>query len=194
MISVKRISFYVLVALFIAAASAGIGLLVSQSRSGNPGVEILLPTATSTPELKVYISGAIAAPGVYVMKEGDRLADTVAAAGGVTEDAQLSCINLAMRVKDEAHFHVPGTGEPCQVASTFGTTGGEDARVDLNTATVGQLEALPGIGKVKAQAIVDYLEKNGLFQSTEEVMEVRGIGPAIYKSIRDLVYVGGVSP
>ena len=194
MASVKTISLYVLLALFIAAASAGIALLITQSRSGSPGIEILLPTATPTPQLKVYISGAVAEPGVYIMKEGDRLVDAIAAAEGVTEDAQLSCINLATRVKDEAHYHVPGPGEPCQAASTASPATGEDGRLDLNTATKKQLETLPGIGPVKAQAIVDYREKVGHFRSTQEIIEVKGIGPDSYEKIRDQVYVGGVSP
>ena len=194
MASVKTISLYVLLALFIAAASGGIALLITQSRSGSPSIEILLPTATPTPQLKVYISGAVAEPGVYLMKEGDRLVDAIAAAEGITEDAQLSCINLATRVKDEAHYHVPGSGEPCQAASTTSPAAGEDGRTDLNTATAKQLQTLPGIGPVKAQAIVDYRETVVLFRSTQEIMEVKGIGPATYEKIRDLVWVGGVSP
>ena len=77
MLSIKTVSFYVLVVLFIAAVSAGIALLVTQNRSGSLGVEIMLPTITPTPELKVHISGAVAAPGVYKMREGDRLEDTI---------------------------------------------------------------------------------------------------------------------
>ena len=193
MVSIKTTSFYVLLALFIAALSAGTALLVREKWSGSPGVEILLPTTTPTPELKVYVSGAVAAPGVYGMKEGDRLEDALSAAGGATHDAQLSCINLAVRVRDEAQLHVPGTGEPCQPAFTAATTQ-DDSRIDLNTAAVEQLETLPDIGKVKAQAIVDYRERNGPSQSIYEVMDVRGIGPAIYEGIRNLVQVGGVSP
>jgi len=210
MLSVKSISFYVLLALFIATVSAGIVLLISQ-RSGNPGVEITLPTATPTltatpsPEIKVFIGGAVASPGVYAMKEGDRLEDAIAAAGGVNESLLPSCfnldmINLAIRVKDEDYLYIPRTGdlpmleELCQAIFIRGATSEEDTMIDLNTATVEQLETLPGIGKVKAQAIVDYRKKNGPFKSTEEVMEVRGIGPATYESIRDLIYVSGSSP
>ena len=195
MFSLKTVSSYILLALLVGAASAGIAILVDDRMSGSPGVEILLATATPTPELKVYISGAVARPGVYTLKVGDRLADAIAAAGGAAEDAQLSCINLAVRVKDEAHFHVPKAGEPCQPASTVGTSGGgDDSRIDLNSATAEQLETLPGIGKVKAQSIVDYRDKVGAFRSTEEVTEVKGIGPATYEAIRDLVFVSGPSP
>ena len=143
------------------------------------------------------------------MQEGDRLADAIEAAGGATHGPLPSCINLAVRVKDEASYNVPEAGEPCQqpvlVATT--TTGeGEAARieataeqdadsgVDLNTATLQQLTTLPGIGPVKAQAIVDYREGTGQFQSIEEVMDVKGIGPATYESIRDLIRVKKAPP
>ena len=195
MMSIKTISFYVMAALLIAAVAAGIALLVGQNNSGNPGIQILLPTSTPTPELKVYISGAVVDPGVYVMKEGDRLTDAIAAAGGPARDAQLSCVNLALRMEDEAHFHVPGPDEQCQAASTTSTpTTGAGGKMDLNTATVEQLETLPGIGPVKARAIVDHRERHGPFQSAQEVVEVTGIGPATYEGIRDLVYTSSAVP
>lgn len=188
MLSVKGLLFYSTLALFIAAVSAGIVLLVIDSRTGSPEVEILMPTSTPTPELRVYRSGAVAAPGVYGMKDGDRLVDAIAAAGGATLDAQLSCVNLAVRVRDEVHFHVPGLGEPCQPALRASPASRDDG-IDLNAATAAELDALPGIGKVKAQAIVDYREKNGPFRTVEEIMDVTGIGPATFAGIRDLVYV-----
>ena len=233
MFSIRAVSLYILLALFIAVLSAAVALLVVQNRSGSPGVEVLLPTATITPtatimptatpapDLKVYVSGAVAMPGVYAMEEGDRLADAIEAAGGATYSPLPSCINLAIRVKDEASYNVPDSGMPCQqpalpVMTTTGeggssgivaTTGeGSGAGVgaaaeqdshpvlDLNTATVQQLIELPGIGPVKAQAIVDYREEVGQFQSIEEVMEVRGIGPVTYEGIHDMVSVGGAPP
>ena len=193
MVSLRTISFSLFVALFIAAVSAGIAILVNEIRSGGPGVEILLPTASPTPELKVYITGAVARPGVYTAREGERLADAITAAGGATQDAQLSCVNMALRVQDEGHYHVPGAGEPCQTTPTI-ATGGTDARIDVNTATEAQLETLPNIGPARAQAILDYRERNGPFGSIEDVMDVPNIGPAIYESIRDLVRVGEDSP
>ena len=131
--SLKTISFSVLVVLFMATVAGAIFLLVRSDGSGNPGVEILLPTATPEPELKVYITGAVAGPGGYSLQEGDRLEDALAAAGGATGDAQLDCVNLAQKVTDEAHYHVPGQGEPCQPTSAATTQ--EDTRIDLNTAT-----------------------------------------------------------
>ena len=139
MISTRTTLFYVLAAVLIAALSAGIGLLVGRITSDNPGVEILIPTATDVPELRVYITGEVGAPGVYVMSGGDRLVDAIEAAGGTTNDARLFCINLALRLADEAHFHVPGPEEPCQ-ATASGAPSADRAGIDLNTATVEQLE------------------------------------------------------
>lgn len=194
MFSVKTASFYVLLALFIAAVSGGIALVVVRSKSASPGIEILLPTATPVPDLKVYVSGAVAEPGVYTMKDGDRLMDAIAAAGGATQDAQLFCVNLAAKMKDEAHFHVPSSEEPCQAAASAGPLEEANDKIDLNTAAIEQLKTLPGIGEVKAQAIIDYREREGGFQSTEQIMEVKGIGLSTYESIRDLVHAGGLPP
>ena len=194
MISVRTIGYAAGLALVIAFVSGAIALLITQNRSGSPGVEILLPTTTPTPELKVYISGSVAKPGVYDLTAGDGLADAIAAAGGANRDAQLSCINLALRVRDEAHVHVPGADEPCQAPAGEPSAIPEDNKIDINTATAAVLESLPGIGQVKARAIIDYRESSGPFRTTEELVNVKGIGLATYENIRELVYVSGSSP
>ena len=92
----KTISIYVVLGLIIMGALSGaIALLATKSGSNNPGVEIMLPTSTPIPELKVYVSGAVVAPGVYDMRQGQRLVDAIEAAGGSTQGARLSCMNLA---------------------------------------------------------------------------------------------------
>ena len=90
-----------LVVVVLAAVAGGTFLLVRQASSGG-GIEIVLPTATAHPEadLKVYISGAVRSPGVYSAKEGDRLVQIIENAGGATQDADLTAVNLAVRVKD----------------------------------------------------------------------------------------------
>lgn len=128
------------------------------------------------------------------MGEGERVSDAVDAAGGAGQDAMLACVNLALRVRDEGHYHVPGAGEPCQAGAASTGEAALPGGIDLNTATVQALEALPGIGPAKARAIVDYREREGRFKSTQQVMDVAGIGPAIYESIRDLVYVDPSGP
>jgi competence protein ComEA len=194
LVSIKTLSLAILATVVVAALSGAIALLVTGRGSGSPGVEIILPTPTSSPELRVYVSGAVARPGVYTMADGQRVSDAVDAAGGAGQDAMLSCVNLALRVRDEAHYHVPGAGEPCQAGAAPSGETGPPAGIDLNSATVDELETLPGIGPARARAMVDYRERNGGFKSTQQVMEVPGIGPAIYENIRDLVYVGPSGP
>ena len=159
-----------------------------------PGVEIILPTSTSTPELKVYLSGAVVRPGVYILREGDRLDEASAAAGGTIEEADLSRVNLALRVRDQDHFHIPRVGE-VGVTAPIPTSTDQSGLLNINTATVQQLEALPGIGPVKASAIVDYRQKNGAFERPEQIMQVSGIGSTTFGEIQDRIYVGEtVSP
>ena len=190
----KIVTIAVLAAVTAAALSAGILLIVERGGEDSPGVEIFLPTATPAPELKVYISGAVAEPGVYSMRPGDRLADALAVAGGTLDVALLSCVNLAVRVLDEAHYHVPDSDEPCETGGLSTTAQVHAEGIDLNSATLDELETLPGIGPTKAKAIVDYRKQIGGFKSIEQVMDVAGIGAATYEGIRDLVYVEPQAP
>ena len=154
-------------------------------------------------EFKVYISGAVRNPGVYTLQPGDRLGDALAAAGGAVDGADLEAVNLARRVQDEAYYHVPRVGEtprpavetasapPRPAASASSESAPDSALIDLNDAPLALLETLPGIGQVRAQAIVDYRERNGPLKSVEEITRVQGIGATTYEQIRDLVTVGG---
>lgn len=164
-------------------------------------------TASSTeaaPDIRVYIHGAVRSPGVYPAQPGDRLADALQAAGGSARDADLAAVNLAQRLRDEGYYYFPKAGEtPPPVATT--TTGGSndgsnpqasagngDSRlVNLNSATIAELTTLPGIGEVRARAIVAHREQHGSFTTVEQVMEVSGIGSGIHESIRELVTVDG---
>jgi competence protein ComEA len=161
-----------------------------------------LPSTVLAPDLQVYINGAVQNPGVYPLQPGDRLVDALAAAGGAVVDADLTAVNLAQRVQDEGYYYIPKVGEtpPPAAASPdvstspptsdiLANSGPGNGLIDLNTAPVDALTTLPGIGPARAQAIVDYREKNGPFVSVDQVMEVSGIGPATYESIRDLVTV-----
>ena len=152
------------------------------------------PSGTGS-ALKVYVSGAVRNPGVYTLQQDDRLQDAVDAAGGFTSEAATESVNLAMRVRDEAHYHILRPGEtpasssastPKDTASPQESCGG---LIGLNVASVELLETLPGIGPVRAAAIVSSREKQGPFESVEEVNRVSGIGPATYEKIRDLVSV-----
>ena len=165
--------------------------------------------------LKVYVSGAVVKPGVYTLQEGDRLVDAVDAAGGATSGADLSAVNLALRVADERYYYIPELGElPPPAASPLiridgaefsgGFPAGDPAAglpgelpgelpgglIDLNTAPLSALLTLPGIGNVRAQLIIDFREQNGPFKSVSEVTLVPGIGKTTYGNMLDLVTVG----
>ena len=176
----------------VAAIVAGGVYLVRTSNTGG-GIEITLPTPTSVAVevLKVHISGAVQNPGVYQVEDGDRLEDVVAAAGGATAEADLASVNLAVRVNDEEHWHIPVPGESPSAEGSSGTGApavrAEGAKIDLNSATAEELIDLPGIGEVKAEAIVRYRASNGPFSSVDEVTAVQGIGPATLEAISELV-------
>lgn len=181
----------------VAALSGGIAIVVVQNRSSGDAVEIVLPTHTPTPELKVYVSGSVASPGVYALMPGDRVVDALEAAGGPSEDADLECVNLALRVEDQGRYHVPTAEDGCKPVldglATEQSTGEPQISgglIDLNTASVDELKELPGIGAVKAQAIVDHRELNGPFTNIQQAMDVKGIGPATFNGMKDLVTVG----
>jgi competence protein ComEA len=184
----KLVSQIVLIAAILAAVAGGLVLLARGSSTGRT-IEIVIPTATPVPEesLQVYVSGAVRFPGVYSVKAGDRLAQAIESAGGAREDSDLTAVNLAVRLKDEDHWHIPKVGESRQ--PTSGPGGGQSEKINVNSATAEELDSLPGIGEVKARAIISYRERNGPFASLEELLAVRGIGPATLDGIRDLVTV-----
>jgi competence protein ComEA len=211
-LSYRTFAVAFLAAVVTALVLGAVVLLVR--RDDNAAIQILLPTPEAraaapgtsgaapvdrgmTPAMSVYVSGAVRNPGVYPLGEDARLADALAAAGGATGDAQLESINLARRVRDEEHYHIPRVGETPPLAPN--TAGGqalapeaseeEGGLIDLNSASEAQLDTLPGIGKTLASAIVAYRELNGPFSSVEEITNVPKIGPATYEKIRDLVTV-----
>ncbi|MGB9723617.1 MAG: ComEA family DNA-binding protein, partial [Chloroflexia bacterium] len=151
------------------------------------------PTATPPP-IVVYVSGAVRHPGVYALPAGARLADAVAAAGGADPQADLDQINLARRLQDEEHVHIPRRGEtprPEPTSPPAGVTpsGASGGKVNINTAGLEELDRLPGIGPGYAQRIIEYRQAHGPFASIEEIQNVPGIGPATFARIRDLITV-----
>jgi competence protein ComEA len=142
--------------------------------------------------LVVHAAGAVHAPGLYRLPSGARVDDLVSAAGGLVADADGDRINLAAPLADGERVYVPRVGET--VPSAEGPDGGSTASsssgpVDINTATVEELDSLPGIGPSIAQAIIDERERNGPFRSVDDLERVRGIGPSKLDQIRDLVTV-----
>lgn len=140
----------------------------------------LLPTDTPG-MLTIYVSGAVATPGVYILPEGSRVDEAIQAAGGFLPGAEQENINLAKLLDDGQQVDVPGVVDTSHV-----NTG----RVDINTATVTQLNALPGIGLTTAQSIVGYRLEHGPFQSIQDIENVPGIGPATFDGIKDYITIG----
>jgi competence protein ComEA len=137
------------------------------------------------PPVLVHVVGAVRRPGLYRLRDGARIADAVARAGGATRKADLALINLAAPLADGAQVVVPRR-QP--VGAAGGVTAGAAAGpVHLNTATLEQLDALPGVGPTTAQRIVDYRQENGAFSSVDELDAVPGIGPARLEQLRELV-------
>ncbi|WP_232327300.1 ComEA family DNA-binding protein [Herbidospora yilanensis] len=133
-------------------------------------------------EVTVYVSGKVKRPGVIALPLGSRVVDAIMAAGGLRQGAQPGGLNLARRVIDGEQIAV---GEPGVAAPPPGVT--ESGVVSLNTATVDQLDRLPGVGEVLAQRIVEYRDTNGGFQSIEQLREVEGIGEAKFADLKDQV-------
>jgi len=154
------------------------------------------PSSTDTPgppsTVIVYISGAVRAPDVYELPSEARIKDLVMAAGGLTADANPERINLAERLKDSQHIHMPRRGEPADEGAGAEDPAGaaQGGPLDLNTASAADLEGLPGIGTSLADRIIEYRATNGSFKSVEDLRNVKGIGPALFVKIAPLVTVG----
>jgi competence protein ComEA len=140
--------------------------------------------------LVVQVVGAVRRPGLYRLPAGSRVADAVRRAGGASRRADTELINLAAPLADGMQVIVPrkGSGGTLAAPSPGGASSGQPAGpVHLNAATLEDLEALPGIGPVTAQKILDYRQQHGPFTSVDELDAVPGIGPAHMAQLRDLV-------
>jgi competence protein ComEA len=155
------------------------------------------PGPTDRPVL-VHVLGSVAVPGLFALPVGARVVDAVAAAGGLAPGADQARINLARTVTDGEQLYVPAVGEVAPLAappgpaqSGSGASGAADstAIVDLNTATVDDLDTLPRIGPGLAQRIIDWRTANGRFTAPEDLLEVPGIGDRTFEGLRERVTV-----
>ncbi|MDI3311876.1 MAG: ComEA family DNA-binding protein [Thermoanaerobacterium sp.] len=140
-------------------------------------------------EIKVYVTGLVKSPGVYTMREGDRVDDAIKLAGGPLDGADLSNINLAEKVKDEQMIKVPKVGENDASNDKASSSNVTNGKININTATKEELDTLPGIGEVTAQRIIDFREQHGNFQKIEDIMNVSRIGPKLFEQIKDKITV-----
>lgn len=164
-------------------------------------------TSKQNSEIAVYISGEVKKPQVVKMKTGDRLVDAVEKCGGMTKDADLNAINLALLLKDEAHYIIPKIGDTSIVSqqnyanqsstddksinsiSSVDTSNSSKSTININTADKTALMSLPSIGEKTAQKIIDYRENNGKFQTKEELKNVTGIGDKKYSQLEEFITV-----
>ena len=163
---------------------------------------------SSSANITVYVSGEVVKPGVYVLLATARVIDALQAAGGATNQADLVVVNLAAPLVDAAQVFIPRMGSTPRVTlprphaginlpiagagAGAGAVGGATSTagiVDINSATISDLDALPGVGPSTAQAIIDYRVANGPYASVDDLLNVRGIGPSKLAAMRARVRV-----
>ena len=143
----------------------------------------------------IYVCGEVNFPGVYELPAGSRIVDAVDAAGGLTDEAGQDYWNLAELLTDGQMICFPTEEEARErqesagVAGTSGAGVQEDGRVNINTATLEQLMQLPGVGQTRGEAIIAYRQEHGDFSSAEDIMNVSGIGSALYEKMKDYITV-----
>jgi competence protein ComEA len=181
-------------AIVLGALALALALTLANRLLRDAGTAYEAPAATHAvraspapaPALVVDVVGAVRRPGLYRLPQGARIADAVARAGGPTRRADIALVNLAAPLADGSQVVVPA-----RVAAASGSPSTSPAApsgpVHLNTATLEQLDALPGVGPVTAQKILDFRQQHGALSSVDELDAIPGIGPARLDQLRDLV-------
>jgi competence protein ComEA len=178
-------------------------VLAPVSASPSPDAsQAVVPDASPTPDVMVYVCGAVRSPGVVRLPAGARVTDALEVAGGPTAKAELAAVNLAAPVTDGQQIVVPEQGAPPVAAAPVsgGSSGGAlgaapvgatgpGALVNINTASLEELDALDGVGPSTAQKIIDYRTASGGFKTIEEIKEVPGIGDAKFASMQASITV-----
>lgn len=208
-LSRKQLLVYVALGIVVVAVGARFLLSSGSDAAGRQSDGVVLaaspeaasqspsPSSEAPAEVVVHVSGAVAGPGVYRLAPDARVCDAVELAGGATAEAELSAVNLAARLVDGQQVFIPekgaaaaGGGSSAGGGTAPGDSGsGGSGPVNLNTATLEQLDALSGVGPATAQKIIDFRETNGGFTSVEQLMDVPGIGDAKFAALKDLVTI-----
>lgn len=157
--------------------------------------------------ITIYISGEVKTPGVVELNVDDRLADGVKLCGGLTEQANLNGINLAMKIKDEGHYIIPKIGDEIDNSTINNSNESNNSenieegiiqnenkdinknKININTATISELDTLPGFGEITAQKIIDYRQEHTKFNSIEEIKNIKGIGEKKFNDVKDYICV-----
>lgn len=166
-------------------------LLLILNRPPAHEIKIVPPTPTATQTMvRVFVSGAVATPDVYEVPVGSLVRDAILAAGGHTAEADLNQINLARQVRDQEQVFVPfrSTAQRSLSESLLPISPGP-GKINLNTATLAELESLSGIGPGLAKSILEYRANNGSFTSIEEIKNIHGVGEKMYERLKDQITV-----
>lgn len=181
-----RVGLGAVVVIVIATLSIAVGLSLMRGQQ-TPTQFVPVPDVgvnLAGFEIYVHVLGAVLQPGIYVLADGSRVVDALAAAGGTVPDADLRSVNLARVLSDGEQLYVPEVGE-----AGAGSSALSDGRIDLNTANQSELETLPRIGPALASRIIQWREKNGRFRSVQDLLAVPGIGEKLLAGIKELVRV-----
>lgn len=174
-----------LVIVLSALLAAGVVLLVMRYRHDPPPLELRLDELPQNSEVVVHVAGAVRNPGVYSLAPDARVVDALEAAGGPTDDADLTALNQAKRLHDGEQVIVPATGE------TDGPLGtGASGKININTASAQLLDSLPGIGEVYSARIVTSRETDGPFQTIDDLLARDLVPRSTFDKIKDLITVG----
>lgn len=172
---------------------AATGMSVAEAQEKSPSEENEEPA-----EVVVYVCGAVNSPGIYTLAEDSRLYEAVTLAGGFSAEADPAYHNLARSIADGERIYILSVAETKALTTeqrvdgeegTDRVSSGANARINLNTATAEQLMELPGIGEAKAAGILEYRARIGQFADIEEIMNVSGIGEAMFEKIKDKITV-----
>jgi competence protein ComEA len=211
-LSRRQILAYAAVAAVVLAL--GVRYVVAPKSAGAPaGDQLVLtpdspaastsPQASAAADVMVYVCGAVRSPGVVRLPAGARVADALEMAGGATGKAELSAVNLAAKVADGQQIVVPDRAQAAAGAAVASSTGAggvgaaaggtgaavPGALVNINTASLEELDALQGVGPSTAQKIIDYRTANGGFKSIDEIKDVPGIGDAKFAAMKDSITI-----
>ena len=176
----SKVVIALLAALAGAAFVGGIAMVIDQ----RSGPDIVISGIEVSESVTAYVDGAVLTPGLYDLGPDARVADAIAAAGGLAPDADLTMLNPASRLRDGDRVTIPRTGD---LASRDNQSVANTDSLDLNTATLGELVDLPGIGEVLAERIVAHRDANGPFASVDDLLLVEGISPTDLEALRPLL-------
>ena len=188
---------WVSVVVLVSAVMLGTGMIMGKNLAETkvvPSEQVVIEDSGEPIYITSYVVGAVNKPDVYELPINSIVKDAIEKAGGPTEDADLVAINLARKVQDGEEIIVPAkqvflsdSNDPGNSVSTVETN--TNGKININTASAKELEALPGIGEVKSNAIVQYRKDYGLFRDIRDIINVSGIGEKTFENIKDLIVI-----